>query len=56
MRSQVSVIKAKQFTTFVSATPFQPAVAHALRHEQEWLDGMVSELAECRSILVEGLE
>ena len=49
-------IKAKQFTTFVSATPFQPAVAHALRHEQEWLDGMVSELAECRSILVEGLE
>lgn len=50
------VIKAKQFTTFVSTTPFQPAVAHALRYEQEWLDGMVSELAECRRILVEGLE
>lgn len=50
------VIKAKQFTTFVSTTPFQPAVAHALRYEQEWLDGMVSELAECRSILVEGLK
>lgn len=50
------VIKAKQFTTFVSTTPFQPAVAHALRYEKEWLDGMVSELAECRSILVEGLE
>ncbi|WP_339017323.1 aminotransferase class I/II-fold pyridoxal phosphate-dependent enzyme [Corynebacterium hesseae] len=50
------VIKAKQFTTFVSTTPFQPAVAHALRYEQEWLDGMVFELAECRSILVEGLE
>lgn len=50
------VIKAKQFTTFVSTTPFQPAVAHALRYEQEWLDGMVSELAECRTILVEGLE
>ena len=50
------VIKAKQFTTFVSTTPFQPAVAHALRYEQEWLDGMVDELAECRSILVEGLE
>nr|WP_269093177.1 aminotransferase class I/II-fold pyridoxal phosphate-dependent enzyme [Corynebacterium accolens] len=31
-------------------------VAHALRCEQEWLDGMVSELAECRSILVEGLK
>lgn len=50
------VIKAKQFTTFVSTTPFQPAVAHALRYEQEWLDGMVSKLAECRGILVEGLE
>ena len=50
------VIKAKQFTTFVSTTPFQPAGAHALRYEQEWLDGMVSELAECRSILVEGLK
>lgn len=50
------VIKAKQFTTFVSTTPFQPAVAHALRYEQEWLGGMVSELAECRGILVEGLK
>ena len=50
------VIKAKQFTTFVSTTPFQPAVAHALRYEHEWLDGMVNELAECRSILVEGLK
>nr|WP_305137951.1 aminotransferase class I/II-fold pyridoxal phosphate-dependent enzyme [Corynebacterium aurimucosum] len=50
------VIKAKQFTTFVSTTPFQPAVAHALRYEQEWLNGMVDELAECRSILVEGLK
>lgn len=50
------VIKAKQFTTFVSTTPFQPAVAHALRYEQEWLNGMVAELEACRSILVEGLE
>ncbi|MCG7277114.1 pyridoxal phosphate-dependent aminotransferase [Corynebacterium singulare] len=49
------VIKAKQFTTFVSTTPFQPAVAHALRYEQEWLDCMVSELEECRDILVAGL-
>ncbi|WP_308606838.1 aminotransferase class I/II-fold pyridoxal phosphate-dependent enzyme [uncultured Corynebacterium sp.] len=50
------VIKAKQFTTFVSTTPFQPAVAHALRNERQWLDAMVSELAECRTILVDGLE
>ena len=49
------VIKAKQFTTFVSTTPFQPAVAHALRYEQEWLNGMVAELEACRSILVAGL-
>ncbi|WP_296135209.1 aminotransferase class I/II-fold pyridoxal phosphate-dependent enzyme [uncultured Corynebacterium sp.] len=49
------VIKAKQFTTFVSTTPFQPAVAHALCYERDWLNGMVSELAECRAILVEGL-
>ena len=30
-------------------------MAHALRYEQDWLNGMVSELAECRAILVEGL-
>lgn len=50
------VITAKQFTTFVSTTPFQPAVAHALRYEQEWLNGMVAELEACRGILVAGLE
>lgn len=49
------VITAKQFTTFVSTTPFQPAVAHALRYEKEWLEGMVAELEACRSILVAGL-
>ena len=49
------VIKAKQFNTFVSTTPFQPAVAHALHYERDWLTGMVSELEECRTILVEGL-
>lgn len=50
------VIKAKQFTTFVSTTPFQPAVAHALLHEDAWLDGMVDVLNECREILVDGLK
>lgn len=50
------VIKAKQFTTFVSTTPFQPAVAHALLHEDDWLDAMVDALNESRKILVEGLE
>lgn len=50
------VIKAKQFMTFVSTTPFQPAVAHALVEEREWLSNMVDELAECREILAQGLK
>ncbi|MDO5032730.1 aminotransferase class I/II-fold pyridoxal phosphate-dependent enzyme [Corynebacterium sp.] len=49
------VIKAKQFMTFVSTTPLQPAVAHALNEESEWLDAMVDELAQCRDIVGEGL-
>jgi N-succinyldiaminopimelate aminotransferase len=28
---------AKQFMTFVAGGPFQPAVAYALEHEQEWV-------------------
>ncbi|OFT52313.1 aminotransferase [Corynebacterium sp. HMSC06D04] len=49
------VIKAKQFMSFVSATPFQAAVAHALVYERDWQKAMVEELAECRDILVAGL-
>ncbi|OFL76545.1 aminotransferase class I/II-fold pyridoxal phosphate-dependent enzyme [Corynebacterium sp. HMSC077B05] len=49
------VIKAKQFMSFVSTTPFQPAVAHALTHEQQWQTNMVTGLEECRDILAEGL-
>ncbi|MDN6098889.1 aminotransferase class I/II-fold pyridoxal phosphate-dependent enzyme [Corynebacterium flavescens] len=50
------VVKAKQFITFVGATPFQAAVAYALREEGAWVESMVAELSECRSILVAGLE
>lgn len=50
-----AVVTAKQFMSYVGATPFQPAVAHALNHEQEWLRGMVAELATGRDILVAGL-
>lgn len=50
------VVKAKQFISFVGATPFQAAVAHALREESEWVEDMVEGLSECRDILVEGLE
>ena len=51
-----AVVTAKQFMSYVGATPFQPAVAHALNHEQEWLRGMVAELATGRDILVAGLQ
>lgn len=50
-----AVVTAKQFMSYVGATPFQPAVAHALDHEQEWLRGMVAELETGRDILVAGL-
>ncbi|AKK03025.1 pyridoxal phosphate-dependent aminotransferase [Corynebacterium epidermidicanis] len=49
------VVKAKQFMTFVGATPFQPAVAHALRNEQEWLRDMVAGLDRKRALLSDGL-
>lgn len=49
------VLKAKQFMTFVATTPFQPAVAHALIHEAQWLGDMVRELDTCREILAAGL-
>lgn len=50
-----AVLKAKQFMSYVGATPFQPAVAHALNEESEWLAGMVAELAEGRDLLAAGL-
>ncbi|MDO5513146.1 pyridoxal phosphate-dependent aminotransferase, partial [Corynebacterium sp.] len=50
-----AVITAKQFMSYVGATPFQPAVAHALLHEGDWLADMVTDLAAGRDLLVEGL-
>lgn len=49
------VVKAKQFMSYVGATPFQPAVAHALNNEQQWLEDMVQDLDECRTKLAKGL-
>lgn len=51
-----AVLKAKQFLTYVGATPFQPAVAHALRDEQDWVTGMVRGLQDNRDALVAGLQ
>lgn len=50
-----AVLTAKQFMSYVGATPFQPAVAHALNAESVWLSDMVSGLAAGRDLLVAGL-
>jgi N-succinyldiaminopimelate aminotransferase len=46
---------AKQFLTFVGGAPFQPAVAHALRHEAQWVLGLRDQLQAKRDRLVAGL-
>ncbi|WP_199441593.1 pyridoxal phosphate-dependent aminotransferase [Umezawaea beigongshangensis] len=50
-----AVRAAKQFLTFVGGAPFQPAVAHALRHELPWVDGLRDDLQAKRSRLSAGL-
>ncbi|KAA0021233.1 pyridoxal phosphate-dependent aminotransferase [Antrihabitans cavernicola] len=39
---------AKQFMTFVAGGPFQPAVAYALEHEQNWVKGLRHQLQDKR--------
>lgn len=52
----VAAVKAaKQFLTFVSGAPFQPAVAYALEHEGEWVTELRSSLAGKRDRLSAGL-
>ncbi|WIX87216.1 pyridoxal phosphate-dependent aminotransferase [Amycolatopsis sp. DG1A-15b] len=52
----VAAVKAaKQFITFVSGGPLQPAVAHALDHELPWVDGLRETLQEKRDRLSAGL-
>jgi N-succinyldiaminopimelate aminotransferase len=50
-----AVRAAKQFLTFVGGAPFQPAVAHALRHELPWVDGLRASLQDKRDRLAGGL-
>lgn len=50
------VTRAKQFLTFVGFTPVQPAIAHALEHERDWIHGSVAGFAEERTKLVQCLE
>lgn len=42
---------AKQYLSFVGGAPFQPAVAHALTHEQNWVREMASDLQSKRDVL-----
>lgn len=50
-----AVRAAKQFLTFVGGAPFQPAVAHALRHELGWVERLRASLQDKRSRLAAGL-
>lgn len=50
-----AVKAAKQFITFVSGGPLQPAVAYALDHELPWVDGLRASLQEKRDRLSAGL-
>ncbi|WP_436492657.1 pyridoxal phosphate-dependent aminotransferase [Actinokineospora sp. HUAS TT18] len=50
-----AVRSAKQFLTFVGGAPFQPAVAHALNHEGEWVKSLRDSLADKRDRLSAGL-
>lgn len=49
------VVKAKQFLSYVGATPLQPAVAYALDNETDWVGGLVESLDERREHLAQGL-
>ncbi|WP_089918920.1 pyridoxal phosphate-dependent aminotransferase [Lentzea albida] len=50
-----AVRAAKQFMTFVGGAPFQPAVAHALTAELDWVTSLRGSLASKRARLAEGL-
>ncbi|HEX5018235.1 MAG TPA: pyridoxal phosphate-dependent aminotransferase [Actinomycetes bacterium] len=50
-----SVRTTKQFLTFVSAGPFQHAVAYALNEQMPWVEGLRESLADRRDLLVSGL-
>lgn len=49
------VVKAKQFLSYVGATPVQPAVARGLNECSEWVDNLAGELAANMETLSRGL-
>jgi N-succinyldiaminopimelate aminotransferase len=50
-----AVLSAKQWLTFTNAAPLQPAVAHALDHEQEYVVQLADDLQGKRDLLCAGL-
>ena len=50
-----AVLAAKQFLTFAGGTPFQPAVAYALRHEHAWVSELRGLLLSKRDRLTRAL-
>jgi N-succinyldiaminopimelate aminotransferase len=50
-----AVLSAKQWLTFTNAAPLQPAVAHALDHEQGYVAELAEELRGKRDLLCAGL-
>ncbi|WP_210503058.1 pyridoxal phosphate-dependent aminotransferase [Nocardioides xinjiangensis] len=50
-----AVLAAKQWLTFTSGSPLQPAVAHALDHEPDWPRALARDLQVRRDLLCEGL-
>jgi N-succinyldiaminopimelate aminotransferase len=50
-----AVLAAKQWLTFTSGSPLQPAVAHALDHEPDWPATLARDLQERRDLLCAGL-
>jgi N-succinyldiaminopimelate aminotransferase len=51
-----AVLAAKQWLTFTSGAPLQPAVAHALDAEPEWPRRLAADLQVRRDLLCDGLE
>ncbi len=50
-----AVVAAKQWLTFTSGAPLQPAVAHALTHAADYPGRLAADLQERRDLLVAGL-
>ncbi len=50
-----ALLAAKQWLTFTSGSPLQPAVAHALDHEPDWPRALARDLQARRDVLCEGL-